>query len=314
MPTPAFDCWLVARQRARVGGGGARDRAVGLVQAEGREVVLARRPRRASGRRSSLPARRTSSRSRRRCRCRSAAGCRCSAATGTRTRSSAVPVQVPSLAVRILPTVGGVSVIVGIGGVDRGREGQHVAAVGLRAGEQRAGRGEEVRERPDDRVVAQAVVVLGDLAPLDLAGERAVVGGAGVDAVRGADVQAREVDAAELLHRADDAVRHVVAAAVVDLRPRDAGVDRAEDAVVARGVVDVRRLLVLEDAQHGAGDAVAGAASRWSRSPASGRRRCCVAAKTMPGRNSVRLQTVSERAMPLPGAGGFQVAPPSELL
>ena len=36
-----------------------------------------------------------------------------------------------------------------------------------------------------------------------------------------------------------------------------------------------------------------------------------VAAKTTPGTNSVMLQTVSERTMPLPGAGGFQVAPPS---
>src|SRR3954467_11442166 len=38
-----------------------------------------------------------------------------------------------------------------------------------------------------------------------------------------------------------------------------------------------------------------------------------VAAKITPSRNEPKLQTVSERAMPLPGAGGCQVAPPSEL-
>ena len=36
-----------------------------------------------------------------------------------------------------------------------------------------------------------------------------------------------------------------------------------------------------------------------------------VAAKIRPSLKEPRLQTVSERAMPLPGAGGFQVAPPS---
>src|SRR3954447_3331221 len=38
-----------------------------------------------------------------------------------------------------------------------------------------------------------------------------------------------------------------------------------------------------------------------------------VAAKITPSRNEPKLHTVSDRAIPLPGAGGCQVAPPSEL-
>src|SRR5690349_15322815 len=39
-----------------------------------------------------------------------------------------------------------------------------------------------------------------------------------------------------------------------------------------------------------------------------------VAAKITPSTKEAKLQTVSERHMPLPGAGGFHVAPPSALV
>ena len=83
-------------------------------------------------------------------------------------------------------------------------------------------------------------------------------GAAGVDAVLGAHVEALLVDAGELRDRAHLPAVHPLADRALDVRPRGAEVDRAEHAVGAGRVVDVRPLVVGERAQRDAGDAVAG--------------------------------------------------------